>query len=183
MNEDILQDLLEGVRGPLWGKYRGTVTEVDAATMRVKAKVPGALPGGVPSGWCEPCVPYAGKKVGVVMLPDVGSGVWIEFERGEASRPIWVGCFWNKGDVPDSARADVKSIITSAGILAFDDGASSVTLQETNQDSLSLDASGATMSAGALSLDASGATLSAGASKVELGASGVSINDGALEVT
>src|SRR5262249_34811687 len=88
MNEDVLQDLMEGVRGPLWGKYRGTVTEVDATTMRVKAKVLGALPGGVVSGWCEPCVPYAGKNVGVVMLPDVGSGVWIEFERGEASRPI-----------------------------------------------------------------------------------------------
>jgi uncharacterized protein involved in type VI secretion and phage assembly len=142
---------------------------VDATTMRVKAKVRGALPGGVVSGWCEPCVPYAGKNVGVVMLPDVGSGVWIEFERGEASRPIWVGCFWNKGETPGSASADVKSIITSAGTLAFDNGASSVTLQDANQDSLSL--------------DASGATLSAGAGKVELDASGVSINDGALEVT
>src|SRR3977135_974290 len=132
MNEDILQDLLEGVRGPLWGEYRGTVTQVDAATIAPKAQVPGALRSGVTSGWCEPCVPYAGKNVGVVMLPDVGSGVWIEFERGEASRPIWVGCFWNKGEVPDSASAEVKSIITSAGSLAFDNGASSVTLQDTN---------------------------------------------------
>jgi phage baseplate assembly protein gpV len=169
MNEAILQDLLEGVRGPLWGKYRGTVTEVDATTMRIKAKVLGALPGGAVSGWCEPCVPYAGKKVGVVMLPDIGSGVWIEFERGDVSHPIWVGCFWNKGEVPESASADVKSIVTGAGSLAFDNGASSVTLQDTNQDSLSL--------------DTSGATLSAGAGKVELDASGVSINDGALEVT
>jgi uncharacterized protein involved in type VI secretion and phage assembly len=169
MNEELLQDLLEGVRGPLWGKYRGTVTAVDAATMRIKAKVPGALPGGATSGWCDPCVPYAGKNVGVVMLPDVGSGVWIEFERGDASRPIWVGCFWNKGEVPGAASADVKSVITSAGSLAFDTGASSVTLQDSQQNSLTLDSSSATMTAGA--------------GTIEVGASGVSVNNGALEVT
>jgi uncharacterized protein involved in type VI secretion and phage assembly len=169
MNEELLQDLLEGVRGPLWGKYRGTVTAVDAATMRIKAKVPGALPGGATSVWCDPCVPYAGKNVGVVMLPDVGSGVWIEFERGEVSRPIWVGCFWNHGEVPGSASATVKSIVTSAGSLAFDNGASSVTLQDSQQDSLTL--------------DGSSATISAGSGTIEVGADGVSVNNGALEVT
>jgi uncharacterized protein involved in type VI secretion and phage assembly len=169
MNEELLQDLLEGVRGPLWGKYRGTVTAVDAATMRIKAKVPGALPGGATSGWCDPCVPYAGKNVGVLMLPDVGSGVWIEFERGEVSRPIWVGCFWNAGEVPASASATVKSIVTSAGSLAFDNGASSVALQDSQQD--------------LLTLDGSSATISAGSGTIEVGASGVSVNNGALEVT
>lgn len=169
MNEELLQDLLEGVRGPLWGKYRGTVTAVDAATMRIKAKVPGALPHGAETGWCEPCVPYAGNKVGIVMLPDMHASVWIEFERGDASRPIWVGCFWNKGEVPDSASATVKSIVTSAGSLAFDNGASSVTLQDSQQNSLTL--------------DSSSATINAGAGNIELGASGVNVNNGALEVT
>jgi uncharacterized protein involved in type VI secretion and phage assembly len=169
MNEELLQDLLEGVRGPLWGKYRGTVTEADAATMRIKAKVPGALPRGATTGWCDPCVPYAGNKVGVLMLPEVGSGVWIEFERGDVSHPIWVGCFWNKGEVPDSASAIVKSIVTSAGSIAFDNGASRVTLQDRQQNSLTL--------------DSSSATINAGAGNIELGASGVSVNNGALEVT
>jgi hypothetical protein len=168
MNEELLQDLLAGVRGPLWGKYRGTVTTVDAATMRIKAKVLGALPDGAISGWCDPCVPYAGKNVGVVMLPDIGSGVWIEFERGDASRPIWVGCFWNKGEVPDSASADVKSIVTKAGTLAFS-GASSVILQDSEQNSLTL--------------DSRSATIKAGAGSIEVDASGVNINSGALEVT
>jgi uncharacterized protein involved in type VI secretion and phage assembly len=169
VNEQLVQDLLEGVRGPLWGKYRGTVTDVDASTMRIKAKVPGALPGGSTTGWCEPCVPYAGPNVGFVMLPDIGSGVWIEFERGDASRPIWVGCFWNAGEVPSSVSANVKSILTGAGSLTFDNGAGGVTLQDSQQDQLVF--------------DGSGATLSAGAGKVELGTSGVSVNDGALEVT
>lgn len=169
MNEELLQDLQASVRGLLWGKYRGTVTEVDAATMRLKAQVPGALPGGTTTGWCDPCVPYAGKNVGMLMLPDVGAGVWIEFERGDASRPIWVGCFWNQGEVPGSASATVKSIVTDAGSLAFDNGATSVTLQDCQQDSLVF--------------DASGATISAGSGSVELGPSGVSINQGAVEVT
>jgi hypothetical protein len=40
MNEMMLQDVLDHVRNRFYGKYRGTVTEVDAATMRLKANVP-----------------------------------------------------------------------------------------------------------------------------------------------
>jgi hypothetical protein len=168
MNEMMLQDVLDHVRNRFYGKYRGTVTEVDAATMRLKANVPAVLPG-APTGWCAPCVPYAGPKV--------GSGVWIEFEGGDVSFPIWTGCYWTAGDVPSSAAGDVpssasagvKTIITSAGTLAFDNGASSVTLANSSQHSLVL--------------DSSGAVAAAGAGKIELGASGVSVNSGALEVT
>ena len=53
--------------------------------------------------------------------------------------------------------------------LAFDNGASSVTLADSSQDSLVL--------------DSSGATVTAGTGKIEVGASGVSVNSGALEVT
>jgi uncharacterized protein involved in type VI secretion and phage assembly len=37
-----------------------------------------------------PCVPYpaAGAKYGV---PPVGSEVWVEFEAGDAGRPMWSG--------------------------------------------------------------------------------------------
>jgi hypothetical protein len=95
--------------------------------------------------------------------------VWIEFEGGDVSFPIWTGCYWTAGDVPSSASAGVKTIITSAGTLAFDNGASSVTLANSSQHSLVL--------------DSSGAVAAAGAGKIELGASGVSVNSGALEVT
>ena len=49
MNEMMLQDVLDHVRNRFYGKYRGTVTEVDAATMRLKANVPAVLPG-APTG-------------------------------------------------------------------------------------------------------------------------------------
>jgi uncharacterized protein involved in type VI secretion and phage assembly len=168
MNETMLHEVLDHVRNRFYGKYRGTVTEVDAATMRLKANVPAVLPG-ASTGWCVPCVPYAGPQVGFLMLPEVGSGVWIEFEGGDVSFPIWTGCYWSAGDVPSSAAAGVKTIITSAGTLAFDNDASRVTLADSAQHSLVLDSSGAT------------ATAEAG--KIELGASGVSVNSGALELT
>jgi uncharacterized protein involved in type VI secretion and phage assembly len=135
--------------------------------MRIKASVPAALPG-APTGWCAPCVPYAGPQVGFLMLPEVGSGVWIEFEGGDVSFPIWTGCYWSAGDVPSSAAADVKAIITSAGKIAFDNGGGSVTLADSAQNTVAL--------------DSSGATVTAGAGKIEVGASGVSVNSGALEV-
>ena len=85
MNEELLQDLLERVRSRFYGKYRGTVTDVDASTMRVKATVPAVLPGGAISGWCEPCVPYAGPQVGV---PDAARGRQRRLDRIRGRRRL-----------------------------------------------------------------------------------------------
>ena len=168
MNDALLQDLLDFVRNRYFGKFRGVVVDVDAASMRVKASVPSVL-GGVTSGWASPCVPYAGPQVGFMMLPDIGSGVWIEFEGGDVSFPIWTGCYWNTGDIPSSVDSSVKTIVTEAGTLAFDTNASSVTLEDTTPNTLVI--------------DSSGVTASAGSETVAVGTSSVSINNGALEVT
>lgn len=167
MSDALVNELLERVRGRYYGKYRGTVVDVDAGTMRIKASVPSVLPG-VSTGWCMACVPYAGPNVGVVMLPEVGSGVWIEFEGGEVSYPIWTGCYWRSGEVPSQASATVKSLIAKAGSLALDDDAGSVTLTDAQQNTVTL--------------DSDGVTSTSGSSSVAIGASGVSVNDGALEV-
>jgi uncharacterized protein involved in type VI secretion and phage assembly len=167
MTDALLQDLLDYVKSRFFGKYRGVVIDVDAATMRVKASVPSVL-GGIASGWAAPCVPYAGPQVGFLMLPDIGSGVWIEFEGGDVSFPIWTGCYWNSGDIPSAAASTLKTIIAAAGSLAFDDNANSVTLQDSAQHTLVI--------------DSSGVTGTAGSGSVAIGASGVSVNNGALEV-
>ena len=151
------------------GKYRGSVIDVDAKTMRIKALVPAVLKA-TPSGWCEPCVPYAGPAVGFVMLPEVGSGVWIEFEGGDPSYPIWVGCYWREGETPPDADADIKAIYAKTGSLAFDNNGAAVTLQDASQHSAVIDSNGVTLTGGA-------------AGKVAVGASSVSVNDGALEVS
>jgi len=168
MSDPLLQDLMDHVRNRFYGKYRGVVTDVDAATMRVKAAVPSVLPD-TGTGWCMPCVPYAGPQVGVVMLPEVGSGVWIEFEGGDVSYPIWVGMYWQAGEIPSAASATVKSIITSAGSLAMDNDAGSITLTDAQQNTVVL--------------DSSGVTCTSGSSSVAIGASGVNVNSGAFEVS
>jgi phage baseplate assembly protein gpV len=168
VNEALLMDLLERVKHRFYGKYRGTVTEVDAATMRIKANVPAVL-GTTTSGWCEACVPYAGPDVGFVMLPEIDSGVWIEFEGGDVSYPIWVGGYWRAGEVPSDASATAKAIFAQSGMLKLDDDAKTVSLEDSDGDSL-------TLTGGA-------ATIESGMGKIVADASGVAINDSSLVVT
>jgi uncharacterized protein involved in type VI secretion and phage assembly len=168
MNDALVLDLLERVKHRFYGKYRGTVTDVDASTMRIKASVPSVL-GDIPSGWCMACVPYAGPSVGFVMLPEVGSGVWIEFEGGDVSFPIWVGGYWRTGEVPSDANATAKAIFAKSGALKLDDDASAVSLADANGDSL-------TLSDGT-------ATLKGRTGKVVADSTGVTLNDSSLVVT
>ena len=87
-----------------YGKYRGTV--VDNADPlkrgRLRVTVPAVL--GAVEVWASPCVPYAGPNLGFYAMPEVGTGVWIDFEAGDVSYPVWVGFFWNENDV-DQADA------------------------------------------------------------------------------
>jgi len=85
-----------------YGKYRGTVfNNVDPQSMgRIIANVPEVLQA-VPTGWASPCAPVAGIKSGLFSIPPIGSGVWIEFEAGVVSRPIWVGGYWGAPEAPN----------------------------------------------------------------------------------
>lgn len=169
IDDQLLLDLLERVRYRYYGKYRGAVTDVDADTLRIKAKVPAVL-GEQNSGWCMPCVPYAGPDVGLVFLPEPGAGVWIEFEGGDVSYPIWTGCYWREGEQPADATPTVKAIVTAAGhSILFDDDGETVTITDANDNTITL--------------DSSGLTLERGGKKVVISQASVSVNDGALEVT
>jgi phage baseplate assembly protein gpV len=167
-DDRVLEELIERLRTRFYGKYRGIVSEVDPATMRIKAIVPTVL-GETETGWCMPCVPYAGPSVGFAFLPEPESGVWIEFEGGDVSFPIWVGGYWRQGEVPSDAAAGVKVLLTTAPHeLKLDDGEGSMTLTDPNGNTLTL--------------DASGITLSNAASTLVVSDSSVSVNEGALEV-
>jgi len=88
-----------------YGKYRGTVVNnLDPEQRgRIQAIVP-AVSNVVPTSWAMPCVPMAGKQQGAFMVPQVGAGVWIEFEGGDPDKPIWVGGFWGiAAEVPPLA--------------------------------------------------------------------------------
>lgn len=169
MNEQAMLELLERVRNRFYGKYRGTVTDIDADTLRIKAKVPAVL-GEQKTGWCMPCVPYAGPGVGFAFLPEEGAGVWIEFEGGDVSYPIWVGCYWRTDEKPEDAAPKVKTIVTKAGHkILLDDDEGSITITDSNENTVTL--------------DSDGITLERGGKRIVVSDSEVNVNDGALEVT
>ncbi len=78
-----------------YGKYRGMVlNNIDPMQQgRLQVQVPDVA-GLAPATWAMPCVPLAGINNGMLALPMIGSGVWVEFEQGNPDYPIWVGCFW-----------------------------------------------------------------------------------------
>jgi uncharacterized protein involved in type VI secretion and phage assembly len=167
--EEQLADVLDRLRHRYYGKYRGSVSDVDEDTWRIKAKVPSVL-ADQDSGWCMPCVPYAGDQVGFVFLPEVGSGVWIEFEGGDVSFPIWTGCYWRADEKPSDGGPKIKAIVTKASHkLLLDDDAETITLRDHNNNQVTL--------------DSSGITAERGGNKIAIGTASVSINDGGIEVT
>ena len=168
--DDQLLEVLERLRDRFYGKYRGTVTEVeDSGRGRLKAKVPAVL-GDQPTGWCDPCVPYAGSGVGLALIPEVGAGVWIEFEGGDVSYPIWSGCYWRDGEMPSDAGPTKKLLQTASGHqLLLDDDGQSITITDPNGNTITL--------------DSTGVTINRTAGTVAVTDAGVSINDGAMEVS
>jgi hypothetical protein len=89
-----------------YGKYRGTVlNNIDPQRIgRIMAVVP-AVSLLLPTSWCMPCYPMAGKLMGISYVPQIGSGVWIEFEGGDPDYPIWTGCFWGiDAEMPSDAK-------------------------------------------------------------------------------
>lgn len=90
-----------------YGKYRGTVfNNIDPYNLgRIQAIVPD-VSGQIPTTFAMPCMPIGGKQSGVYVVPQIGSGVWIEFEQGDSDYPIWTGCFWGVvAEVPALALA------------------------------------------------------------------------------
>lgn len=78
-----------------YGKYRATViNNVDPMFIgRIQVLVP-AVSGIAPTSWAMPSYPLAGIQNGIICVPIIGSGVWVEFENGDPDLPIWTGCFF-----------------------------------------------------------------------------------------
>ena len=132
-------DFLERDTDRFYGKYRGTVSDNDDPMQigRIRAQVPQVLED-VESGWAMPCAPYAGSNAGLYAIPPVGAGVWIEFEAGDTSLPIWSGAWWSPGDVPmdessSPSQPSRKILRTDQGlIVSLDDDAQTITLSDSN---------------------------------------------------
>ena len=92
-----------------YGLYRGTVVNnIDPLQLgRIMAIVPDVT-GVAPSTWAMPCVPIAGKQMGVFMVPQIGAGIWMQYEAGDSDRPVWTGGWWGiAAELPALALAGV----------------------------------------------------------------------------
>lgn len=156
-----------------YGKYRGKVESNIDPNQQGRLQVScAAVLGEGKNSWAMPCVPYAGKGVGLFALPPKGANVWVEFEGGDPDYPIWSGCFWGKGEVPAKpAKAEMKVIKTDGVTLTINDtkGSTGFTL-EIKSPPLKM------------VFDSKGIELKNGSSSVKLTTASVSINNGALEV-
>jgi hypothetical protein len=141
--ERLVVELAEQQRSRYYGKYRGIVTNVDDPEhiARLKARVPEVL-GDIESPWALPCAPYSGDGMGVYTIPSVGAGIWIEFEAGDPSRPIWAGCWWGKNQLPEDVKGNgvtpaVKIIRTEQGMmLSMDDSGQEISLSDSDGNNI-----------------------------------------------
>jgi uncharacterized protein involved in type VI secretion and phage assembly len=158
----------------MFGKFRGVVSDNRDPLMlgRIRAKVADVF-GDNESGWAMPSLPYAGKSVGLFLVPPTDAFVWIEFEHGDPEYPIWSGCFWAQGEVPASpAVAEMKVLKTDLVTVTINDlpGAGGLTIETTQGMKIKISATGIEIDNGM------------GAS-IKLSGPQTSVNGGALEVT
>ena len=184
ISREELQSLVDWVRGHYFGKYRGTVSDNADPTSRgrLKVKVPALLAS--LEVWAMPCVPYAGKKVGFYSLPAVGTGVWIEFEAGDPSYPIWTGCFWGDNELPDASDAGIKIWKTESLTMRLDDSADELLIKNKSDSKVTFSSDVKTESGRSTHTVGGSGVVSeqGGIGKVEVTVASVRVNNGALEV-
>ena len=168
--EEMVVQLSEQVRTRLYGKYRGLVTDVEDPEDlgRIKATVPSVYEA-EDSPWAMPAVAFAGASHSFLVLPEVGDGVWIEFEAGDPSRPIWTGCWWAQGEMPDPKGPKKRNLITSTGMkIVLDDDSTEMQLIHPG--------------GGEITFTNTDLTIKYGATVIKLSSAGVDVNNGALKV-
>jgi hypothetical protein len=205
--EDQVVDLAEWRNEHYFGKYRGIVDTVEEGDKLgiISAKVPEVF-GDHVVDMVRPCSPFAGSKHGFVAIPEPGDGVWIEFEAGKTSLPIWTGFWWASGEIPEPKGKLVRSFITTKGHqLLLDDDKNEVTVKHaggaemkmTNDDikikigdaSITMKSSEITLQVGtsptspSIKITSSDVTVQASTvGSVKLTSGGVDIGNGAMKI-
>ncbi len=167
--EELIVEAAEYMRTRHFGKFRGIVRSVDEDLGRIVAQVPEVYGDQMDSPPALPCVPFAGKDHGLVVLPEEGDGVWIEFEAGDPSRPIWTGCWWASDEMPAPGGKATRALVTSGG--------HKVVLDDDSKQLQLIHSGGAE-----LTMTDNDITLKIGSAQIVLSASGVNVNNGAFEV-
>src|SRR5262245_15972213 len=168
---------------------------------RVKVSLPWApdLDGGSYEAWARLGTMMGGANRGTWFVPDKDDEVVVAFEGGDPRRPFVLGGLWNGSDSPpesmDGGGNNYKKVICSRnGVrvtlddtdgqeqlmletpggqkVTLKDGPGSVTIEDSNGNSVKLESSGITVTASAkVTINASTAAVSAGMVTVDAGMS------------
>jgi uncharacterized protein involved in type VI secretion and phage assembly len=168
---------------------------------RVKVSLPWApdLDGGSYEAWARLGTMMGGKNRGTWFVPDKDDEVVVGFEGGDPRRPYVLGGLWNGSDTPpesmDGGGNNYKKVIRSRnGVkitlddtdgqeqlmletpggqkMTLKDGPGSVTIEDSNGNSVKLESAGITVTASAkVTVNASTAEISAGMLTVSAGMS------------
>lgn len=206
--EDQLVELTEWRNQHYFGKYRGTVDAVEDGDNLgiISVKIPDVFGPDFVVERVRPCSPFAGSKHGFIAIPEPNDGVWVEFEAGKTSLPIWTGFWWADGEMPEPKGKLVRSFITTAGHkLILDDDGNEVKLLHADGAELTMKDSDITIKIGdtSIKLTKSDITLQVGATptapsikitssditvqtstigSVKLTTAGVDIGNGAMKI-
>ena len=147
-----IQQLIIQSQEKFFGKYRGIVNDNQDPENRARIiiLIPSVLGAEAVSHWAEPCLPFGGlADQGFFMVPEIGAQVWVEFEEGNISKPIWTGTTWQQSkDVPTEAAKkspNMRQLKTPSGhILSFDDteGEEEIRLYHPSEAELKIDPDG-----------------------------------------
>ena len=141
-NADMMRDMAEVIEGRFFGKYRGVVKSNQDPTQRGRLEVLVPAVMDREPVWAMPCVPYAGDNMGIYTMPEPGTGVWVEFEAGDPSYPIWTGCYWADGQVPQNDRGTaatppLKIIRSQQGLMVtLDDRQQAIAISDKNGNNI-----------------------------------------------
>ena len=146
--------------------------------------------------WARVAVPFAGNNRGAFLLPDVGDEVLVTFVNGDPRQPIVVGGLWNGSDTaPESISGgqNLRKVIRSKnGVkvtledqdgqekfiaetpggqkVTLQDGPGTVTIEDSNGNSVKLESAGVTITGAAkITLNAGQLAMSAGYGQVDSG--------------
>lgn len=128
--------------GERYGLYRAKVVERDDEHQRgrVKVQIP-SVSGEGKSQWVEACMNTAYDGGGDISVPKVGDTVWIAFEEGNITKPVYVGNFFSAFKTPlknydqdtrviswDNCRIEMKEehLLITVGASSIDITGSSV---------------------------------------------------------
>ncbi len=168
---------------------------------RVKVKLPWSpdAGGGAYESWARLATMMGGNNRGTWFIPDVNDEVLVVFEGGDPSRPYVIGGLWNGSDTPpdsmDGSGQNNRKVIRSRnGVkvtlddqsgqehliletpggqkITLKDGPGSVEIDDSNGNSIKLEAAGITVTASAkVTINASTVEVSAGMVTVNAGMS------------